>query len=551
MSAADMTKNSNIEFIFQNEIDSSEEPLMEKWSSLILQKPEESLKRIKYREGLYDPGSGEICTKYIPLSASSILRHPYYNYPAVTDPGIVEALVDPEPNVIYPDDGQELYLKLCKESGLCPISGFHRQLLQNNINLRYYGVQQMAFRIIAMSLKLNKFVSTLDLTDNWINEDGCFHLGAMLAENATLQVLVLQGCRIGPEGARRLFVNLPQNRALRQLNLCKNQLGDEGVEYLAKSISLGADVCDIDLSYNSLTDEAAKSLIDALEINNKLTALNLSWNMIRSPNVIFALCCVLAENDGFSDLDLSWNSLSGARIGKSISVLLKNKNLTNLDLSNNKLCGAAVKPIAKALEKGPPNLISLNLSSNPMTPQDAHKILCPMIKPTVKLRKLLLDNIPVNSNFIALREEILSLKPQGNIEITHGRINADAIRKKVNLKDLVLNRIDYIAKTKYKRRNVDIALIVMQLHKENPEPMDTKFFIREVKNRGLPLEEELADQLTTLFAGPPKPKSTTVNLMAMIDYFKRKWPERQLPPTPPPQPEPEPLPGNKKKKKKK
>ncbi|CAH2073135.1 unnamed protein product, partial [Iphiclides podalirius] len=91
--------------------------------------------------------------------------------------------------------------------------------------------------------------------------------------------------------------------------------------------------------------------------------------------------------------------------------------------------------------------------------------------------------------------------------------------------------------------------MVMELHKENPEPMDTKPFIKQLRIRGLHLEEELSDQLTSLFAGPPKPKSNTVDLEAMIDYFKRKWPERQLPPTPPPQPAS--LPKNERKTKKK
>ncbi|CAK1581489.1 unnamed protein product [Parnassius mnemosyne] len=544
-----MSENHDVEVIFEKEVDSSEEPPMEEWLSVMLQIPEENLKRINYGKGLYDPGSGEICAKYLSMSASSVLRHPYFNYPAVIDPGIHEALLNPEPANIYPDDGQELYLTLCKEAGLCPIGSFYRQLLQNKINLRYYGVHPMAFRVISMVLKLNKFVMILDLTDNWISEDGCFHLGEMLAKNNTLKVLVLHGCRIGSEGARRLFVNLPQNSVLRELNLCKNRLNDKGVEYLANAVGLGANICNIDLSYNSLTDNSVNFLVDAFEKNNKLTHLNLSWNMIQSPNTIFSLCSKLAENNAFVELNLSWNSLSGLLIGKSINLLLRNKNFSYLNLSNNRLYGPAINSIAAGIEKGG-NLVLLDLSSNPLLPEDAYKLLLPMMISSVKLQKLILHNVYVTPDFIKLRNEILSMKFRENAEIEYGGVYAEAVHKSVHLKDLVLNRIDYLSK-KSKKRSVDIALIVMELYKSNKEPMDTKPFIRALKERGLPLEEELTDQLTSLFAGPPKPKSATVNLAAMIEYFKRKWPERQLPPTPPPEPEPMPNPVIKKKQKKK
>ncbi|CAG5051073.1 unnamed protein product [Parnassius apollo] len=534
-----MSESRSVEVIFEKEVDSPEEPPMEEWSSVILQVPEENLKRINYGKGLYDPGSGEICAKYLPMSASSVLRLPYFTYPAVIDPGIHEALLNPEPANIYPNDGQELYLTLCKEAGLCPIASFYRQLLQNKINLRYYGVHPMAFKVISMALKLNKFVTILDLTDNWINEDGCFYLGEMLAKNNTLKVLVLHGCRIRSEGARRLFVNLPQNSVLRELNLCKNQLNDKGVEYLANAIGLSANISNLDLSYNSLTEDSVNFLVDAFEKNNKLTHLNLSWNMIRSPNTIFSLCSKLAENKSFLDLNLSWNSLSDFRVGKSINLLLRNKNFSYLNLSNNRLYGQAISSIAAGLGKGG-NLVLLDLSSNPLSPQDAYKLLLPMTISSVKLQKLLLDNVYVTSDFIKLPNEILSMKFRENVQIIYGGVYAEAVHKSVHLKDLVLNKIDYLSK-KSKKQSADIALIVMELYKADKEPMDSKSFIRALKDRGLPLEEELADQLTCLFAGPAKPKSATVNLATMVEYFKRKWPERQLPPTPPPEPMPAPV----------
>lgn len=75
---------------------SSSDLPMEEWSSLIITEPEmKNQKMTLYKKGLYDPGSGEICTKYITMSDSSVLRHKYYQYPSVRDPGIIEALKYP------------------------------------------------------------------------------------------------------------------------------------------------------------------------------------------------------------------------------------------------------------------------------------------------------------------------------------------------------------------------------------------------------------------------------------------------------------------------
>lgn len=57
--------------------------------------PEDSPKMKLYKQGLYDPGPGEICAEYVFVSSSSLQEHLYYCYPGVTDPGIVEAILRP------------------------------------------------------------------------------------------------------------------------------------------------------------------------------------------------------------------------------------------------------------------------------------------------------------------------------------------------------------------------------------------------------------------------------------------------------------------------
>lgn len=538
-----------IETIFEKEL-SSEEPPMEEWSSMEFDVREvENIKRTKQELGLYDPGSGEICTKYEPLSASSVFRHVYYNYPGVLDPGIQEALFNPIPKIIYPDDGQELYLDLCKEMDLCPIRRFCAELLQDIVDLRYYGISLRGFRPIAMALKLNRNVKVLNLTDNWISADGAFHLGEMLVENVTLEELNLTGCRLGANGARLLFDRFHLNRSVKKLNLSKNQLGDEGFEYLTRSIYKGSDVADINVSYNKLTGKSAASLSDVLEINNKLTHLDISWNTMLSPNAIYTLCGRLSQNTKFQELNLSWNSLSGLRVGQAIRTLLKNPSLRRLNLANNMFKGLTVKFIGTNLPKAK-NLEVLDMSNNPLAPEDATKLVAYMKERSVKLQKLLLGNVTVDDEFMEIREEALSLKFRKNAVITYGVHRPKFVSKGFDMREILLNRADTLCKGK-KKQPVDIVLLFREIHKTSQEPWDTKEFNKALRKAGVQLDEDVLNELFNIFAGPKGEKNTTINVCRLIDYLNRKWPDRQLPPTPPPEVEPEPVIKKKAKKGKK
>lgn len=522
---------------------SSEEPPMDEWSSLIFEKPEENRKRILYAEGLYEPDSGEICTKYITMSDSAILRHPYYNYPGVLDPGIQEALLMPEPKIIYPHDGQDLYMALCKEMNICPIKIFHKGLLDETINLRYYGINPVGIRAMAMSLRLNTIVKELDLTDNWLNDDACYHLGQMLLDNVTLEKLNMSGCRIGPDGSRQFFCALPQNKSLRKLDISRNQIGDTGAEYLAKAIFQGADVKVMNLSYNNLGGKAASVLAEAFECQNEITHLDLSWNNFYQPGTL-AMLTRLSENKYLQELNLSWN---GIRAGGGIKVILTAPSLRELILSNNKLGTDAINIIGNTLSKAK-KLITLDLSYNPMTIDDAFKLLARFRSNTIKLQQLILNNVLVSPSFLQEKEDILKLKFRKKFVVTHGDVVGGFIPKGPDARDLVLQRADFLAK-KPKKNPVDVALFVLALVKDvGLEPMTIKDLLYEIKKRSGPqLDNDLIEEIANVFPGPSTPKSKTIDLKAMIDYFKRKWPERQLPPTPPPEPEPEPT---KKKKKK-
>lgn len=514
--------------LFEAEFEeSSEEPPIDDWSSLILSFSDTNIKKDLQEHGLYQPGSGEICTKYITMSNSSVFRHPYYNYPAVIDPGIKTALLQPELPTIYPDDGQELYIALCKEINQCPVRIFHRRLFEKYINLRNYCVNPNGVRCMAIALRYNKFVRILDLTDNFLNDDASYHLGEMLMTNTTLHELNLSGCRIGADGAKRLLVNISVNHTLKVLNLNKNKFEDDGMEYLAKAMN----VTHIHLSYNDIGSKGAYMLAEAFETHNNLVLLDLSWNKLFTQDETYNLLTTLGESEMLEELNLAWNSLSGSRIGKAIKNVMKAPTLRCLNLSNNRLNNEAITNFIGEISKAK-KLLTLNLSSNPMTPSDALKILSKLKTPDVTLQNLLMDNIHINFEFLEMLDQIKQLGIDANV--TYGGVVANYELEGPDSRELVLNRAEYLCK-KRKKQPVDIALVVLQLLKDKNSIMAAKDFSNALKYSGAPIDEDLIDEIIHTFSGPRVAKAKTIDVKLLGDYIKRKWPDRTLPPTPPPE----------------
>ncbi|CAG4936859.1 unnamed protein product [Colias eurytheme] len=527
---------------------SSEEPPREEWSSLIAITIEDPPKMALYKDGLYNPGSGEICTKYIPMSASSILIHPYYNYPGIKDPGVLRALLDPEEQKYYPTDGQELYLDECEKMKVIPVRPFWRGLLERSIDLKYYGVNPIGMRAMCKALYYNNNVVRLDLTSNFLDNDACYHLGQLIAENTVLQELVLCGCRIQCSGVRRIVAKL-YGRSLDLLDLSRNQLGDKGFEYVAEQLFKGAVIKRLNLSFNELGMESALSFARAIEGNNTISHLDLSWNQLSTLKGPTELMEKLGENKFLVELNVSWNAL---KIAKPLRKLLSAPSLRILDLSNNKLPRTAPKLLGVSLVKAR-RLDTLDVSNNPFTPDDALTLLRALEKKKVRLNNLIMDNIAVAKEFVEECKRILKHDYRKNTNVTYGNILYNYALSTADMRLIIMKRLDFLTKRPGKKAKLDIALYFLEKRK-TLETMQPREILRDLKAAGANVDEDLINHLAESFPGPMTDKgANTVKLDRVVDMIQRLWPERKLPPTPPPEPEqPEVLKkkGNKGKKKK-
>ncbi|XP_050342331.1 leucine-rich repeat-containing protein 74B-like [Nymphalis io] len=537
-------RNIPIKVFYKNFLSSpsSSDSQLENWA-LMSMPSSGNTKMAAYKEGLYDPGSGEICTKYIAMSDSTVQRHLYYAYPCIKDPGIKAALLEPEHIKHFPLDGQELYLDLCEEMKVIPVRSFLRGLLGEVIDLKYYGVNPIGVRAMSIALTYNRYVKRLDLTSNFLTEDACYHLGQMLGDNVSVQELILSRCRIQAGGIKRLVVFLA-SRPLEELDLSYNGFGDIGFEYLAQQIYKGAVIKRLNLSYNDLSSEAAYSFAAAIEVNNKTTHLDLSWNKMSSLKGVNELLSFLSESDVLVNLNMSWNNLT---ISKILKKLLSVKTLRVLDLSNNsyRLDKAAARTIANSL-KTAKSLHTLDLSFNPLYGDDAYLLVCKLRNKEIKLVNLFMDNIEVNKKFVKERQEVLKLSFRKKCKITHGEVKHDYTLSQPDIREIILKRIDYVTSRGHKKNKFDIALYFLQKIK-TCDYVQPREFLQDMRLAGTPLDEDLVLALTDTFPGPKLEKGDkTLDLAGVVEMIKRFWPDRKLPPTPEPEVE-EPKPKKKQK----
>lgn len=527
-SDSEEVENEEVDLIFEvQSLESTIESLTEGWSSLFEIPVVVNTKREAYENDLYSPGSGEVCVEYIPMSSHSI-GHPLDEFPALTDPGILRALQEPEDKIIYPDDGQDLYLALCDEMNLCPVRLFHRNLINNKIDLSYYGIDPRNIRAMAKALKYNRTVDSLCLKDNFLTIDAAYHLGEMLSTNSTLVELNLEGCRIGSEGARRLFSGIIGNRHLSVLDLSRNELDEAGGEHFAEAIFRGADIKEIYLRKNNLGSKTAAALAVAFETHNKLIHIDLSWNNFFNPASACVFLNKLEENEYLEYLKLSWNGIYGLRIAESLRNVMLCPNLSHLDLSNNKFQGEDIDILIENMNKAK-QLVTFNLSSNPLTPDDALKVLKKMKLAAVKCKHLNLDNVCVNVDFLLLLERIMRMKSKKDVTVTYGDVIREFVCKGTDPRELVLNRAEFLAK-KPKRHPVDLALIFLQLAKDEKQTLTTKELSTVIKKTGASLDNNLIEAFANSFPGPKSKKQKFVSIPKVVEYIRRKWPERKLPP---------------------
>ena len=238
-------------------------------------------------------------------------------------------------------------------------------LLQENNNIRWVDLHKsnMNNEILDSIAKVaeNKRFRYLDLSENFINQDGAAILGEFLSKNKTLQRLILNNNDLenfkkqGVESICKSLHNHPNiqlidfssmtvtgcgesvanliksTKSLKTIILKDCLLNLRDIQHICKALSLpdiSKTINNVDVSFNDMaSDKSLDEIGKMLKVNRTLTKLNLEKMNLNMSNYNFILNG-LNENDKITQFNFSFNPNVKPRL--ILEYFLHRKKLTNL-----------------------------------------------------------------------------------------------------------------------------------------------------------------------------------------------------------------------------
>ncbi len=128
------------------------------------------------------------------------------------------------------------------------------------------------------SLKLNKKLSYLNMSECRLSSSHAVPIAAGLEENQSLRTLVLANNLLEDAGAAALGRALVLNKGLRELDISGDEVGKTGCEAVAEGLMKNVTLEAINLSDNKLYDASAQALVVAVSQNAQIKRVKLGMN---------------------------------------------------------------------------------------------------------------------------------------------------------------------------------------------------------------------------------------------------------------------------------
>ncbi|CAF4558765.1 unnamed protein product, partial [Didymodactylos carnosus] len=162
---------------------------------------------------------------------------------------------------------------------------------------------------VANTLKINKTVISLNISNNNISNEGVTSIVDALKINKTVFSLYVSNNNISNEGATSIADALKINTTLKNLDISHNKISNEGATSIADALKTNKTLKWLDISHNNISNEGAISIADALKINTTLEWLYMSNNNISNEGAT-SIADALKMNKTLEWLDISRNNIS-------------------------------------------------------------------------------------------------------------------------------------------------------------------------------------------------------------------------------------------------
>nr|XP_049616949.1 NACHT, LRR and PYD domains-containing protein 12 isoform X34 [Syngnathus scovelli] len=296
------------------------------------------------------------------------------------------------------------------------------------LTLESCNLSEKSGEALASVLSSSRTLRKLDLSDNYLGDDGLEALAAGLANpQCTLQVLNLMTGDLRKKSCEALASVLSSSRTLRELDLSDNDLGDDGLEALAAGLAKPQCTLQV-LKLNSckLSKKSCEALASVLSSSRTLRELDLSWNDLGDDG-LEALAAGLAKPQCTLQVLRLWDCNLSEKSGEALaSVLSSSRTLRELDPSRNDLGDDGLEALAAGLAKPQCTLQVLRLDECKLSKKSCDA-LASVLSSSCSLRKLDLSNNDLGDDGLEALAAGLA-KPQCTLQVL--RLNSCNLSEK-------------------------------------------------------------------------------------------------------------------------
>ena len=201
------------------------------------------------------------------------------------------------------------------------------------------------------------YITTLSLSNNYIDDDGAILLAGYIYMNNTLEYLDISENWISSEGAKELAKSLTKNKSLYEFNIGHNNISTEGANYIGEMLKLNKHIQILYIESNKITLFECETFYTSIKDNTTLTFLNMSGNDFavneltiddENPNTILIRC--IFGSKSIDNLFCKDCNIDDIAIHIIAHTLKENNTLTHLFISENQISNEGAHVLFDALK---------------------------------------------------------------------------------------------------------------------------------------------------------------------------------------------------------
>lgn len=266
----------------------------------------------------------------------------------------------------FDSDGQQLDLRANQQPESQTSFPRGTLMLDGWLDLCKQQLGPLGCRMVTEALAQNATIQSILLGTDAIGDQGAHDVAELIKQNPNLRIVYLGCNQIGAQASSALAQALVNNQQIEGLWLKRNPIGPEGALALAEMLRHNQHLRMLDLVNTQLGDDGLSAILGALiEANQSLERLYLGGNQI-GPKHATLLAKLIRVHPRLSALFLNVNRLGDQGAVMIAQAIAERDQLRELGLSSNGIGDRGAVALAEALT-GNQSLILLELGYSPST----------------------------------------------------------------------------------------------------------------------------------------------------------------------------------------